>query len=209
MKRIIINADDFGYSVIFNESILNLIENNLVTSTTVMVNWVSDEQEEQIKKIIELKEKYNLSIGLHLEFKNENFEKEIAIQYNHFSDIFSFNPSHIDIHKPKKSDEEILVISNFCKENNLPCRTMTNKLKDVKTTNKLFNGTDSSFEDLDEMIKSMQEDEIYEILFHPGTYDENCKSSLNEKRELDIEKIKYLVPKLDKNNIQLVSYNDL
>ncbi len=41
MKKIIINADDFGYSYIFNKSILDLIKKKLISSTTVMVNYIT------------------------------------------------------------------------------------------------------------------------------------------------------------------------
>lgn len=59
------------------------------------------------------------------------------------------------------------------------------------------------------MIESLEDNESYEILFHPGTYDENCKSSLNKKREEDIEKIKIVNSLLKENNIKLISFNDL
>jgi predicted glycoside hydrolase/deacetylase ChbG (UPF0249 family) len=39
MKYLIINGDDFGMSNIFNQSILELLEKGLVSSTTVMVDW--------------------------------------------------------------------------------------------------------------------------------------------------------------------------
>lgn len=43
MKYLIINSDEFGYSQIFNKFILNLIEKNLLTSTTIMINWIIEE----------------------------------------------------------------------------------------------------------------------------------------------------------------------
>jgi hypothetical protein len=52
MKYLILNADDFGMSKVFNEVILNLIKDNKVTSTSVMVNDVTDEMNEQIDKLI-------------------------------------------------------------------------------------------------------------------------------------------------------------
>ena len=66
MKQLIINADGFGYSYIFNKSILYLIEKDLISSTTVMVNWITKEQDEQVQKLISLKNLHNVSIGLHL-----------------------------------------------------------------------------------------------------------------------------------------------
>lgn len=101
MKKLIINADDFGYGIIFNKSILDLIEKGLVSSTTVMVNHITDEQKDQVQKLISLSDSHNISVGLHLEFSNSNFIEEIKKQYDLFIEIFNFKPSHIDVHKPK------------------------------------------------------------------------------------------------------------
>ena len=54
MKYLIINADDFGYSEVFNEKILELIEEGFVSSTSVMVDWMDENQKKQIEKLIEL-----------------------------------------------------------------------------------------------------------------------------------------------------------
>ncbi len=204
MKKIIINADDFGYSNIFNESIINLIENNLIKSTTVMVNWVNETQDEQVKRLIELKNSSNLSVGLHLEFKNHLFN--IREQYENFIDIFGFKPSHLDIHKPSKSDDEYLALYNFCIENKLPCRNSGKyDSRVIMTRNSVINGTE-----LDEInLEEFEDDNIYEILYHPGTYDKDCISTLNKDRELDVEKIKVINFKLEENEIKLISYLDL
>ncbi|KKR55034.1 MAG: YdjC family protein [Parcubacteria group bacterium GW2011_GWA2_40_23] len=52
MKYLIINADDFGYSDIFNAKILELIERGLVSSTTVMVNYITTEQTNKSKNFL-------------------------------------------------------------------------------------------------------------------------------------------------------------
>ena len=51
MIKLIINADDFGYSKVFNEKILDLLEKDFIKSTTVLVNWITDEQKEQIQRL--------------------------------------------------------------------------------------------------------------------------------------------------------------
>ncbi len=210
MKQLIINADDFGYSKIFNKSILDLIKKDLISSTTVMVNYISKEQKEQVQKLIFLKNNHELSIGLHLDFINSNYEEEIKKQFEQFFKIFNFKPSHLDVHKPNNSNEEFLAVLNFCKENKLPCRNLGFNYEDIKTTTQTYiNGTDNSFEDLNSIIKNFKNKETYEILFHPGTYDKDCKSSLNKKREEDIEKIKLINPILKEEKIELVSYNNL
>ena len=71
MKYLIINADDFGMSKVFNESILDLIRDGKIKSTTVMVNRGIGDEKKQIEELIELSKTLNLSVGLHLEFKNK------------------------------------------------------------------------------------------------------------------------------------------
>lgn len=210
MKYLIINADDFGYSKIFNTKILELIKKGLISSTTVMVNWINDEQTNQISELLELTKSYNLSVGLHLEFSDNNFKPEIEKQYGRFFSLFNFKPSHVDLHKSTYLNEAYPVIIAFCKEKNLPCRNHgIGAFNDVKTPNKVLNGTKMSFEELKSVVETFKEGESYEILFHPGIYDPDCKSSLNEERELDIKNIEEINPFLKENNIKLISYIDL
>lgn len=210
VKRLIINADDFGYSKVFNESILDLIEKKLISSTTVMVNWITEEQSSQVEKILDLKNKYDFSLGLHLEFENTNYEETIKEQYNKFIKIFKIKPSHIDVHKPNYSNEEGLAVQKFCKLNNLPCRNLNYGFKDINmTSNSYTNGTNMTINELNTWIKTLNDNESYEILFHPGTYDKDCKSSLNEKRKDDIEKIKLLKSILLENDVKMINYEEL
>lgn len=210
MKYLIINADDFGYSKIFNASILALIKNGLISSTTVMVNWINNEQADQISELSALTKYRNLSIGLHLEFSDDNFKSETERQYGRFFSIFGFKPSHIDLHKFAFLKEAHPVIMEFCKEKNLSCRNHKIDVFDIVTTqNEVINGTGMSFDEIKRTFEDFKDGESYEILFHPGSYDPNCKSSLNRERELDVKKIKEIIPLLKENNIKLINYIDL
>ncbi len=122
MKNLIINADDFGYSKIFNSKIIELIKNKLISSTSVMVNWINNEQNDQIKELVTLMESHNVSIGLHLEFSSNDFQSEIEQQYKKFLNIFKFQPSHIDIHMKKSIflKEAYPIIMKFCKNKKIP-----------------------------------------------------------------------------------------
>ena len=53
-KYLIINADDFGMSQIFNDVILDLIKRDLIRSTTVMIDRVTDNQKKQFDELITL-----------------------------------------------------------------------------------------------------------------------------------------------------------
>lgn len=216
MKYLIINADDFGYSKVFNAKILELIKKGLISSTTVMVNRINDEQANQIKELSELAKSHNISIGLHIEFSDDNFKSEIEKQYGRFFSIFGFNPSHLDLHKSTSGlplvrlKESYPIIMQFCKETTLPCRNHNfNSINIVKTQNEVLSGTGMSIDELKSQIENFKDGESYEIFFHPGTYDPDCKSSLNKQREEDVKKIEETNPLLKENNIKLISYLDL
>ena len=209
-KYLIINADDFGMSKVFNDVILDLILNNLIRSTTVMINQVTDNQKEQFDKLISLSENLNLSIGLHLEFKTDDYPSQIKSQIQKFKSILSFNPSHIDIHKAHSLQESFPYVAKFCKEIDVPLRNDGVLFEGVKSTSsEAFFGSIENFSKIEKWIKTFENGIYYEILFHPGKYDPACKSSLNKDRGRDVEHIKKLNSMFAKNNIILTSYLDL
>ena len=211
MKYLIINGDDFGYSKIFNPEILRLLKNGYISSTTAMVNWINDEQDAQVKELIKLNQSHNISVGLHLEFSDTNFLAEIKRQHEKFVSIFSFEPSHIDLHKSTFLKEVDSIIATYCNERNLPCRNHKVTMIKAKrtTTEEALSGTKLSFKELKNVIENIKDDESYEILFHPGKYDPECKSSLNKQREDDVKKIEEINPFLKENDIKLISFKEL
>lgn len=209
-KYLIITADDFGMSKIFNEVILDLIKKGLIHSTTIMINRIADGQKEQVKELIALSKNKNLSIGLHLEFENKNYSSQIKFQYHKFKEIFGFNPSHIDIHKAHSLTESFSDVAEFCKKIGVPTRNSGVIFNNIKmTSSEAFFGSVADFHNIEEWVKTLKNERYYEIMFHPGKFDPDIKSSLNKERERDIEHIKKLNSILEKNNIKTVSYLDL
>ncbi|MBN1778596.1 MAG: ChbG/HpnK family deacetylase [Candidatus Buchananbacteria bacterium] len=212
MKYLIINADDFGTSKIFNEVILNLIKKDLVRSTTVMVNRITDDQQNQLAELISLLKTKNLSVGLHLEFKEgqNDYETQIKSQYQKFKEILNFDPSHIDIHRFKDFKDSYPLVADFCQQNNLPVRNRGEVFEKCKTTaTPAFFGTVKKFREIKNWLKSLEDQKYYEILMHPGKFDPNCKSNLNKKRKKDTKHIKKLNKILKKNDIKPISYFEL
>lgn len=210
MKYLIINADDFGLSKVFNTKILELAKNNLISSVSVMVNRINGEQDDQVQELAVLKALNNISVGLHFEFKDSNFKLETEKQFERFFTIFGFNPDHIDLHKSTYLKEAYPLIAQFCQEKSIPCRNYNlDFVEAVKTTNEVINGTEMSFDELKKEIDNFKDNKSYEIFFHPGVYDPNCKSSLNKEREEDARKIEGINQFLEKNNIKLISHIDL
>ncbi len=210
MKSLIINADDFGYSTVFNDAILALAKKGFISSTTVMVNWVTEEQTAQVNELSDLAKAQTIGVGLHFEFSETDLGQSIENQYDSFKSLFGFEPSHIDLHKSMYLDAAYPTIIDFCRKHQLPCRNEGVPANGVvRTHNPVMNGTAMNLDELKTTIQSFKDGESYEILFHPGMYDPNCKSSLNKDRELDIKKIEELQPFLKENDIRLISYRDL
>lgn len=212
MIKLIINADDFGYSKVFNEVILDLIEKDLVPSTSVMVDKIGDNQKEQIDRLLDLSKSHNVSIGLHIEFKNTDFLDEIKRQYDRFVEIFGFEPIHIDLHKSTYLQDGYPVIMKFCEEKNIPCKNLRNigPITKLMTKEPTFDGTEHNLDEIKNWLKTLKDEEYAAIIFHPGKYDPECKSSLNFKRRAeDAKKVVELNNVLKEYNVQLVSYFDL
>lgn len=210
MIHLIINADDFGMSKIFNGVILELIRKRKITSTSMLVKRIKEEQKKQVDELKELSKKMNVSVGLHLNFEGNNYNNEIKEQYQEFKEVFNAEPSHIDIHKATIFQESIPRVGAFCKKKKVPCRNKGQNMLYWKTTDApAFHGTTDNFETIEEWIKTLEDERWYEILFHPGIYDPECKSSLNKERERDVKHIVKLNAIMKKYNIKAGSYYDL
>lgn len=215
MAKLIINADDFGYSEQFNRMILELIEEGHVTSTSAMVDYINEEQTEQVEKLASLSEQNIVSVGLHVVFKNTNFRDETERQFRKFIDIFWFEPSHIDIHKMTCLEDGYPVIQRFCKQMKIPCKNLSAFGKGIMideelitTKESVFDGTEKSFDEIKRWLGSLKDD-FYTISFHPGYYDPKSTSSLNRERETDAKNIRKIISILSSYNIRLVNFHDL
>lgn len=189
MKKLIINADDYGLSAKFNKGILELIGKGIVTSTTVMVN----------KKFIQPKyllRHANVSVGLHLELPFETSAKDIESQITKFRKLFGRLPSHLDGHRYFH-----LLHSNFPKvlkiaqKYDLPVRStcpadrkIMRRLK-VKTPNHYISWHPARKNKLFEDLKNI-EDGTTELLCHPGHFDAKVIASYNKQRGAEMKIMK-------------------
>lgn len=210
MKYLIINADDFGYSKLFNQKILELLERGLLTSTSVMIDWIDEVQGRQVRRLKEITKSSDISVGLHTEFKNEDFKEQIQEQFKKFTTIFGFEPHYIDIHKSTYLDNGYLAIMQFCVEKNIPCKNHNLVGPKVMTTDgTTFKATGEDFESITRWLGSLVDNKTYLIQFHPGIYDPESKSSFNEIREVDASYIEMLPAVLKQFNIQPIDFKYL
>ncbi|MCL4362593.1 ChbG/HpnK family deacetylase [Candidatus Parvarchaeota archaeon] len=212
MIKLILNADDFGHSKIFNTEIIKLLREGKLKSTTVMVKRVDPTQKYQIEELGILR-KDGISIGIHFEIdENEDIRKQIEEQYSLFFNIFGFEPSHFDIHMPKYRlmENAALEIIKFGDEKAVPVRNLGLNETGKHTSEKAFFATNHSIEEIYSYIDDMQEGKSYEIIVHPGMFDPESKSSLNKDREQDILKVNLINKKIKQRpEIKIISYLDL
>lgn len=210
MKYLIVNADDFGYSQVFNETILDLINRGLVTGTSVMVKWITENQTTQVRRLIELHNTKNVCVGLHIEFSGIAFRQEIEEQCRTFTELFGFEPEHIDIHKKAANfHDSYPVLVAFSKEREIPCKNLgTTPKTNWMTDDEEFRGTKHTIEETEVWLTTLKDGAFYHTTYHPGTFDPESKSSLNKEREADTQKIIQLSALLPKYGVTLSSSRD-
>lgn len=209
MVKVILTSDDFGLSSVYNKMMLELIENNKLTSVSIMINKVTKFQHNQVQKLQELKKSHTLSLGLHFEFSSLDINEELDNQWRLFVEIFKFSPNYIDIHKGSSFNGNFDSIALFCNKKNIPFRQYSSTKVQVKSPDISITATRTTLAELEEIIKSISSNNIYEFIFHIGIFDPDCKSSFNKERELDIEKLNFVINNLRPDKTKLISYNDI
>ena len=80
MKKIIINADDFGLTAKINQGIVSAHKNGVVTSTSIIASDYSAAFDDAVKLA---KENQNLEVGIHIELdKFFNVDQTKGVVYN-------------------------------------------------------------------------------------------------------------------------------
>lgn len=111
MKRLIVNADDFGHSGSVNAGIVEAHEHGIVTSTSLMVRRRAAEEAAR-----EARAHPRLDVGLHVdlgewaysdeggwtalyEIEPEAVEQEVRAQLDAFRALVGRDPTHVDSHQ--------------------------------------------------------------------------------------------------------------
>lgn len=213
MISLIINADDFGYSRVYNDEILKLIKKEIVKSTTVMVGRIDKTQEDQVKELSDLHRGMEIGVGVHFELSGDGgtFDDQLTDQYGRFVSIFNFKPSHVDLHKPESADGQTAMeaVIKFAERKHVPVRNLGIDT-DAKTTTSNLVILRLPFDKIKNFLDAMKDGCSYELITHPGRYDPESKSRVNKEREKDVENLllvaEYLKARKDVKN---GSYLDL
>ena len=209
MLKVILTSDDFGLSEIYNDKIIEQIESKTLTSVSIMVDKVTQSQQIQIQKLKVLINSNNISLGLHLELSNNDISVELARQWDMFLGVFQIEPNYIDIHKGSEFQGSFDDIATFCNLKAVPFRKYAKTKINVRSPDNSITATRLNIEELNKQIENLNDEQVYEFVFHIGAFDPNSKSSFNKERELDIEKLKFVIKKLANKNATIISYNDI
>ena len=112
MKKVIINADDFGLSRSTNEGIVIAMTEGIVSSTTLMVNMP------EARHAVELANKYNIkNIGVHL-----NLTKGPTVLPRHEVPLLYLDDNkRFDVRKKPLTDEILMQIEQELEAQILKC----------------------------------------------------------------------------------------
>lgn len=106
MKKLIVNADDFGLSKAVTDAIIDCHKNGIITSTTLMANMPCAEYAASIVKSFP-----KLSVGLHLnltEGKPLSNLSEVDNLINSDGCFICFSPQRKNLRTNEKAEEQVL-----------------------------------------------------------------------------------------------------
>lgn len=188
MKKIIINADDYGLNPHFNKGICDAIKNGVVSSVSVMIN----RNYLDIEKLLVFED---ISIGVHLEIEENCFFEDIERQILKFKNIFNSWPSHLDGHQhchilPGNIEKVIKAAKKY----NLPVRSRFDEDRKlliengIKTPDRFISWHPERIFVLKERLE-IESGEIIEMVCHPG-YESGVDIKYNKQREKELNFLK-------------------
>lgn len=185
MKKLIVNADDFGYSFGVNKGIVEAHSIGIVTSTSVMVQSIA------AKEAADLARYPNLSVGLHfVTGELNNTRTDLDEQMALFQSLTGKLPTHIDIHKVKEEDIELKsIVSDYAQERGIPFRYSG----EVHFISSFFGPHADGDVSINQLKKSLEEcrDGVNELMCHVGHVDDYLKehSSYSDLRAEELQSI--------------------
>lgn len=222
MKKLIVNADDFGYGRGVNRGIIEAFQKGIVTSATLLVNKPAAQEAAKLAR-----ENPGLGVGLHFEvfeedrkilqeFKKaevmmaiERTKRELLDQVEKFRKLVGRIPTHIDSHYHIHKLPRVLpIVLEVAQRYKLPIRGVGRvkfimdfygkpKIKNIRV-------------DFLEMVLKNLSTGVFELMCHPGYVTADLKSSYNQHREIELAtltdpRIKNVI---EKEGIQLINYKD-
>ena len=208
VKRLIVNADDFGLATGINRGILEAHEGGIVTSTSLMVDRAGAADGAEIARRTP-----SLSVGLHavlvhrdeLTVTTGTCAGELERQLSRFEKLVGERPTHIDSHHHKHRDPRIRdVFVAFADRHALPMREHT-----VRHCADYYGEQAVDVESLLDILGRL-EDGHTELGCHPG-YADGLQSRYSAPRELELETLTdpRVRAGLEELGIELIGWREL
>ena len=208
MKRLIVNADDLGFTAAINRGILEAHEHGIVTSASLMVDRPGAEDGAAIARRTP-----GLSVGLHavidrddaLTVTAETCDAELARQLARYEELVGARPTHIDSHHHAHRDpsiDEIFVA--FADRNGLPMREHS-----VRHEAGYYGEHAVGVESLLAILGRLDDGDT-ELGCHPG-YVDGLVSRYTAPRETELEALTdpRARARLDELGIELIGWREL
>jgi chitin disaccharide deacetylase len=187
VKRLIVNADDFGASRGTNNGILHAHRHGIVTSTSLLVNAAASE--DAAAHVVTVPA---LSIGLHLDLDGvspERVPEELERQLRRFEALIGTPPTHVDTHHNTHRDPRVLEsVLAFARHHGLPLRGHS-PVHVVPSFYGQWGGTTHleqiTVDGLERILRGLGEG-VTELSCHPGYLDAGLRSSYAVEREAEV-----------------------
>jgi chitin disaccharide deacetylase len=223
LRRLIVNADDFGASVGVNRGIVHAFDHGLVTSTSLMVRTPT------AKAAVELaRERARLSVGLHVDLTGEGTpapadiddvaacEVEIRAQLERFDELLGRPPTHLDSHQHVHRFRRLEpLFVQIAAETGLRLREHS----DVRFFPDFYGQWDDGETHPEwigpENLIRMLDDEIgpgiTELSCHPGWFDPSFDSPYHRERELELRTLcdPSVLRHVEQSDLVLANYDDV
>lgn len=208
MKRLIVNADDLGYTAGINRGILEAHERGIVTSTSMMVDRPAAQEGAEIARSTP-----SLSVGLHavldaagtLTVTAETCGDELERQLGRFEALVGRAPTHLDSHHHTHRDPQLLdAVTGFADRHALPMREHA-----VPHCDLFFGAHAIGVDNLLAILDRLEEGDA-ELGCHPG-YVDGLVSRYTVERERELETLTdpRVRARIDELGIELIGWRDV
>lgn len=187
--RLIITADDYGMSPLFNHGIEEIAQQEIITGISVMIKRPCIEP-------AKLKFPY-IALGLHLELEEESTAQEIQSQIKSFQGTFGQLPAYLDGHQHHHLTQHNLgLVTQIAHSLNLPVRSRFPEDReilqsaDIRTPDNFISWHPNRLHVLQERLAAATTFNLSELVVHPGYFDPACDYPYNQERVAELQFLK-------------------
>jgi predicted glycoside hydrolase/deacetylase ChbG (UPF0249 family) len=215
MKRLIVNADDLGYSDGVNRGIFEAHERGIVTSASLMVDGPASAEAAELARAAP-----RLSVGLHAVLDRRGkllvppaeCERELERQLDRFEELVGRRPTHVDSHHFVHRRRELApAFAAFAERHALPLRDVT--VRHCGLFYGRWGGASHTeqvgVESLLAILAQLEEGDT-ELGCHPG-YADGLRSSYTAERERELATLTspVVVRAVAELGIELIRWEDM